>query len=70
MCTVCKRRAEGGETEEGWGLTRRAQLTRSSSLATTYSPRLLGSELGLETTAPALDTAGCELGMGQGTGRC
>lgn len=56
--------------EEGWGLTRRAQLMRSSSLATTYSPRLLGSELGLGTMAPALDTAGCVLGMGHVIGRC
>lgn len=45
------------------GLTRRAQLMRSSSLATTYSPRLLGSAAGLGTTALAWDTAGWVLGM-------
>lgn len=66
---VCKRAAEAGEMEKGWGLTRRAQLMRSSSLVTTYSPRLLGSELGLGTTAPGLATAGCVLGMEHGR-RC
>lgn len=60
----------GGWRDRGLGLTRRAQLMRSSSLATTYSPRLLGSMLDLGTTAPGLDTAGWILGMGQSTGRC
>ena len=61
-------KSRGWRDGEGLGLTRRAQLMRSSSLATTYSPRLLGSELGLGTTAPALDMAGCVLGMGQAQG--
>lgn len=53
------------------GLTRRAQLMRSSSLVTTYSARLLGRWEGLGTTAaaPALDTADCVLRAEQvGTG--
>lgn len=37
---------------------------RSSSLATTYSPRLLGRPADLGTTAPAWDTAGWVLGTG------
>lgn len=53
----------------GRGLTRRAQLMRSSSLATTYSPRLLGSAEDLGTTAPAEDTAGWVLDMEHTAGR-
>lgn len=58
MCTW----QEAQRTQEGSGLTRRAQLMRSSSLATTYSPRLLGSAVDLGTTAPAVDAAGWVLG--------
>ena len=53
--TLGSRGLRDGDRE---GLTRRAQLMRSSSLATTYSPRLLGSAAGLGTTALAWDTAG------------
>lgn len=45
-------------------LTRRAQLMRSSSLVTTYSPRLRGSAAGLGTVAVALGTAGWVLSTG------
>lgn len=64
----CGHAGGGPRDGRGGGLTRRAQLMRSSSLATTYSPRLLGSALGLGTTAPAVDTAGLVLGTGHGAG--